>query len=39
MINKIESLSEYIEGSIYKEIAVPILTLIRRYDTGYNWFT
>ena len=39
MINKIESLSEYIEGSIYKEIGVPILTLIRRYDTGYNWFT
>lgn len=39
MINKIESIPEYIESSIYKEIGVPIITLIRRYDTDFNRFT
>lgn len=39
MVNKIESIPEYVENSVYKEMGVPIMTLIRSYDTEDNQFT
>lgn len=38
MVNKIESIPDYVEHSHYKDIGVPIVTLIRYYDEDDNNF-